>query len=142
MCDSVCVCVCVCVCMCVCVCARARVRASTHACVGLLLLVVCFEFELVREEPCGSLFANEEKKRLPRDAFDYFAPHSGLTRDVTIQDSCAQAAALSDGCSHSDMSVFIKTLGQKNRVKYCRVFTYGPYLLYQYTPKDVATVPF
>ena len=89
----------------VCVCVRARVRACVHACVRwFVVVVVCFEFELVREEPCGSLFANEEKKRLPRDAFDYFAPHSGLTRDVTIQDSCAQAAALSD----SDMSVLLK----------------------------------
>ena len=82
---------------CVYACVRACVRACVHACVRWFV-VVCFEFELFREEPCGSLFANEEKKRLARDAFDYFAPHSGVTRDVTIQDSCAQAAALSDGC--------------------------------------------
>ena len=47
----------------------------------------------------GSLFTNEQPKRVERDAFDTFAMHSGLVYDgVTNADCWAQNAST---CSHS-----------------------------------------
>ena len=43
----------------------------------------CFESELLRAKPFGSLFTKKSRERLARDAFDTLASHAGRVTSLT-----------------------------------------------------------
>ena len=59
----------------------------------------CFEYELFRAKPFGSLFTKKSRERLARDVFDALASHAGKFTMSLTQAAEHTVAVLTVVCS-------------------------------------------